>query len=128
MGIRLDQIAGALVPELAGPVSGGAAPRSSVSLPAASAPAPAPAAPVPTVNVGSSALPAQTEAVVEEVNQALRALQTDLSIQFDSDTGRSQVIVSSADGEVLRILPPDEVLDALGKVQAIIGLLLDETG
>jgi len=131
MGIRLDQNLSTLVPELAVPVSGGAAPRSFVSLPSPVVPNVS-AAPVslPTaeLDLSSGVTLEQLKDALGEINQALRGLQTDVSIEFDADTGRAQAIVTSADGEVLRVLPPDEVLEALGKVHAIIGLLLDETG
>ena len=123
MGIRLDQATALRLAESTGRSSGQIAPRRPASVPTSTETAAAPPSGPAVTPVTAEAL----QVVVEEINQNLQALQTSLDIIHDDASGRSSVIVRNSDGEVIRQLPPEEVLHAVVQVRRIVGILLDET-
>ena len=93
---------------------------------AAPAPAPAPAsAPVAEREVGA----VKTEALVKELNSALEKVDGDYSVSVDNDTGMVVVRITDVEtGEIVKQVPPQQVLDVSMSVEKIIGLLVNDQG
>ena len=71
---------------------------------------------------------AELESTLEEINSYLTEAGSSLSFIHDEASGRSAVQVLDASGEVIRQLPPQELLDVYARIRNIIGILLDESG
>jgi flagellar protein FlaG len=71
---------------------------------------------------------AELESTLEEINGYLAEIGSSLSFIYDEASGRSAVQVLDADGNVIRQLPPQELLDVYAKIRNIVGILLDESG
>ena len=71
---------------------------------------------------------AELESTLEEINSYLTEAGSSLSFIHDEASGRSAVQVLDANGEVIRQLPPQELLDVYARIRNIIGILLDENG
>lgn len=60
-------------------------------------------------------------------SKGIGLLDTRLSFTVDKDTGETVVsIVNSETGEVIKKIPPDEILSLKKRIGEMIGLLLDE--
>ncbi len=65
----------------------------------------------------------------EQVNYALDALNRNLKVSVHKDTGHLIVRVTDPkSGELIRQLPPEQLLDAEVNIKKVIGLFVDETG
>lgn len=63
----------------------------------------------------------------EQLNEVVRIFQKDLSFSVDETTDRLVVkVIDRVTGEVIRQVPPETMLEALGKIHEMLGLLLDE--
>jgi flagellar protein FlaG len=71
---------------------------------------------------------AELENTLEEINSYLAESGSRLSFIHDEASGRSAVQVLDANGNVIRQLPPQELLDVYARIRNIIGILLDESG
>jgi flagellar protein FlaG len=71
---------------------------------------------------------AELKETLEKINSALIESGSRLSFIHDEASGRSAVQVLDADGNVIRQLPPQELLDVYAKIRNIVGILLDESG
>lgn len=70
----------------------------------------------------SHALPA----LVERLNVAARVLRTNLHFLIQEETNQLVVrVVDSATGQVIRSIPPDQVVTAHDTMLTLVGLLLD---
>ncbi|QTL99896.1 flagellar biosynthesis protein FlaG [Iocasia frigidifontis] len=70
---------------------------------------------------------AELEEGVEELNNTVEALHQDLKFELHESSGRMMVEVINLDNkEVIKEIPPREVLDMLGRIREMVGLLLDE--
>jgi flagellar protein FlaG len=64
---------------------------------------------------------------VTQMNRFLNALQKDISFFFDEASGRNGVkVVDRQTGEVLKQIPPEEVLKTAARIREMVGALLDE--
>lgn len=71
--------------------------------------------------------PAEVETAVDQLSDTVALFTTDLQFTVHQETNRIIVRVTKSDtGEVIREIPPERFLDAVARVQAAIGLLLDE--
>jgi flagellar protein FlaG len=88
--------------------------------------APAPAsAPIAQREVGV----AKTEALVKELNSALEKVDGDYSVSVDNATGMVVVRITDVDtGEIVKQVPPQQMLDISMSVEKIIGLLVNDQG
>jgi len=68
------------------------------------------------------------ESTLEGINSYLNEIGSSLSFIHDEASGRSAVQVLDAQGNVIRQIPPQEVLDAYARIRNIVGILLDENG
>ncbi len=71
---------------------------------------------------------AELESTLEEINSYLTEAGSSLSFIHDEASGRSAVQVLDASGNVIRQIPPQELLDVYAKIRNIVGILLDENG
>ena len=72
---------------------------------------------------------AKTEALVKELNSALEKVDGDYSVSVDNDTGMVVVRITDVEtGELVKQVPPQQVLDVSMSVEKIIGLLVNDQG
>lgn len=82
--------------------------------------APAPAPPVPAAEVKNAAA---------ELDKALQQQNSDLSVSVDETTGTMVVqITDSSTGEVVKQIPPKQLMEANVSMNKIVGLLIDDQG
>jgi len=68
-------------------------------------------------------------ALAEQMNDTLRRGDGKFSVSVDNATGRMVVrITDTATGEVVKQVPPQQILDASVSVEKIIGLLVNDQG
>jgi len=67
------------------------------------------------------------EQAIEDLSKGIDLLQRQLHFRLHKETGRLMVLVVNREtDEVIRQVPPEEVLDAAAKLRELIGLLIDE--
>lgn len=67
------------------------------------------------------------EDAVEMLNRSAATLNYDIKFNVVPEEGLLQVHINDADsGELIRAIPPDNVLEVRQRVRAFLGLLLDE--
>lgn len=71
---------------------------------------------------------AELESTLETINSYLTEAGSSLSFIRDEASGRSAVQVLDESGEVIRQIPPQELLDVYARIRNIVGILLDESG
>jgi len=70
--------------------------------------------------------PAVTERVVEALQKYLNSMNVNLQFKVHKGTRTVVVSVVNADtGEVIRQIPPEQMLDAIAKLDELVGTLLD---
>ena len=69
----------------------------------------------------------QVAELAAELNKALEPVNGDFSVSVDGDTGMVVVRIKDADtGDVMKQIPPQQLLDANANMDKIIGLLVDD--
>lgn len=69
----------------------------------------------------------EMEEYLEEMNRAVQLSGRQLQFQLHERSQRWQVfVIDSPSQQVIKELPPRELLDILGKIREMVGLLLDE--
>ena len=71
---------------------------------------------------------AELQSILAEINSYLYEQGSSLSFIHDEASGRSAVQVLDADGNVIRQIPPQELLDVYAKIRNIVSILLDIRG
>ncbi|RJP20927.1 MAG: flagellar protein FlaG [Candidatus Abyssobacteria bacterium SURF_5] len=71
---------------------------------------------------------AEMKSTLDGVNKFLSEIGSSLNFIHDEASGRSAVQVLDEHGEVIRQIPPQELLDVYAKIRNIVGILLDESG
>jgi len=71
---------------------------------------------------------AEIESALDGINKHLTEIGSSLNFIHDEASGRSAVQVLDEHGEVIRQIPPQELLDVYAKIRNIVGILLDESG
>lgn len=87
------------------------------------------------VSGDDTAMPAQTKLdpeilakITDELNEDFRVFNTAISFAVDEDTGDTIIrILDRETNEVIREIPPSEMLRLAARLTEIIGLLIDET-
>lgn len=70
---------------------------------------------------------AEVESAVESINDAIEHINRALRFSIHEDTQRIMVKVINIDtDEVIKELPPEDVLDTVARIREMIGLLIDE--
>lgn len=66
------------------------------------------------------------EQIATDLEKALQQFEGDYSVSVDKDTGKIIVrITDSATGEVMKQIPPQELLDVSKSVDRLVGMLID---
>lgn len=66
-------------------------------------------------------------AAVDILNQAVKPVDQGLRFRLHEDTKILQVeVVNRQTNEVIRTIPPDEILDLMARIHAMVGLFLDQ--
>ena len=131
MGIRIDQAGYPGLDPAAGTASSGTnntARRSEIGSKPAAPQLASVTAETPAVDNTYEADAAELESTLEEINKYLTEAGSSLAFIHDEASGRAAVQVLDADGNVIRQIPPQEVLDVYAKIRNIVGILLDENG
>ena len=69
----------------------------------------------------------QIEALAKELNSALAQIDGNYSVSVDNDTGMVVVRITDTEtGELVKQVPPQQVLDVSISVEKIIGLLVND--
>ena len=71
---------------------------------------------------------AEIESALDGINKYLTEIGSSLNFIHDEASGRSAVQVLDEHGDVIRQIPPQELLDVYAKIRNIVGILLDESG
>jgi len=67
------------------------------------------------------------ESVVKDLNDAVKMFNTNLSFSIDKDTGKTVIkVVDVATKEVIRQIPPDDVLRIAAHIKELLGILYDK--
>ena len=66
------------------------------------------------------------EVLAEDLNEALSRFDGDYSVSVDDATGMLLLRIKDSAGDVVKQIPPQQVLDASVSVQKIIGLLVND--
>ena len=70
-----------------------------------------------------------TEQLAAELSSALEHVEGDFSVSVDHDTGMIVVrITDVSTGEIVKQVPPQELMDADLNMEKIVGLLVDDEG
>lgn len=70
---------------------------------------------------------ARIERIAEAMDNYVRSVQRDLNIQVDHDTDKVIVkVLSRETGEVIREIPPEELLRLASRMEEMAGVLIDE--
>ena len=69
----------------------------------------------------------QTQALAAELNKALEQVDGNYSVSVDDDTGMVVVRITDTEtGDIVKQVPPQQVLDANVSVEKIVGLLVND--
>ena len=69
----------------------------------------------------------QVAELAAELNKALETVNGDFSVSVDDDTGMVVVRIKDSDtGDIMKQIPPQQLLDANANMDKIIGLLVDD--
>jgi uncharacterized FlaG/YvyC family protein len=66
------------------------------------------------------------EALAEDLNKTLSRFDGDYSVSVDDATGMLLLRIKDSAGDIVKQIPPQQVLDARVSVQKIIGLLVND--
>jgi flagellar protein FlaG len=70
--------------------------------------------------------PEVLQKAVEQLQTAAQLVYVSLSFKVDTDNNKVQVIVKNQDtGEVIREIPPSDVIKAASQMQDLVGILMD---
>lgn len=68
------------------------------------------------------------ERIADAMDSFVKSIQRDLDIQFDKGTGRTVVrVLSRETGEVIREIPPKELLELASRMEEMAGVLLNKS-
>ena len=68
----------------------------------------------------------EVKALAEEMNGAIQQIEGNFSVSVDDATGMVVVRITDTSGELVKQVPPQQILDANVSVEKIIGLLIDD--
>jgi len=74
--------------------------------------------------------PSRLKALLEDVGKDLKKLHNvDLQFSVHKPSGKIMVtVIDGSSGEILRELPPSEILDIAARVDIMLGLIFDQKG
>lgn len=78
-------------------------------------------------NKGEEVSREKVEEAVEKMNKAVETIHEDLQFQLHDETDIMMAkLVNLEKHETIKEMPPKEILDMLGQVQKMVGLIIDE--
>ena len=86
---------------------------------------PAPPEQLPAVAKPSTDFSHTRQVIAEQVSRYLQASTRNLEFQVDSESGKAVIVVRDADGQVIRRIPGEEVLQIMHRLNAQSGTLID---
>lgn len=128
MGIRIDQTGYPGLDPAAGTTSGVSTNRLVGSSPPATSQFASVEAQTYVATDAANLDAAEMKSTLDGVNKFLNEVGSSLNFIHDEASGRSAVQVLDEHGEVIRQIPPQELLDVYAKIRNIVGILLDENG
>jgi|WetSurMetagenome_2_1015567.scaffolds.fasta_scaffold554733_2 flagellar protein FlaG len=82
----------------------------------------------PTVKIRKSDAPIDVEAVAKDLNTTLRMLDTKVAFAVDRSANKVIIRVVNADtDEVIRQIPPEEMLHVAARMKELLGVIFDAT-
>ncbi len=73
--------------------------------------------------------PDEVEELIDELNDVMRIINTKLSFSIDNETKRPIIKVTDRDTEeLIRQIPPEELLKVSHKIHELMGILFDARG
>ena len=71
--------------------------------------------------------PSELNKTIEELNKHFQIFNTRLSFSFNDESDTAVIKIQDRNsGEVIKQIPPQEMLDSLAKISNIVGLLIDK--
>lgn len=71
---------------------------------------------------------ARIERIAEAMDNYVKSIQRDLDIRIDRETGTVMVkVLNRETGEVIREIPPEELLNLASKMEEVAGVLLNKS-
>ena len=71
--------------------------------------------------------PEKINAVVKELNDAMRIISTSLSFSIDEATGKTVIrVIDDGTKQVIRQIPSEDVLNVAARITELLGVLFDE--
>ncbi len=65
---------------------------------------------------------------IEELNKHIKIFNSQMAFSFDEDSGKTVITISNKETEeIIRKIPPEEILKLSAKFREVIGTILDET-
>jgi flagellar protein FlaG len=72
--------------------------------------------------------PGQVDAIVKELNEAMRIINTSITFSVDKPTGKTVIRVMDADTkQVIRQIPSEEMMRVAERITQLLGVLFDKT-
>ncbi|GAB6138172.1 flagellar protein FlaG [Halanaerobaculum tunisiense] len=69
----------------------------------------------------------QVKEGLEKLNETVQTFHEDLQFELHEDSNRMMTkLVKTDNNEVLKEIPPEEMLDMIGRIKNMVGLILDE--
>ena len=72
--------------------------------------------------------PSSLSSLAKELNDAMAMFSTDISFSIDKDTGKTVIkVIDNSTKEVIRQIPPEDVLRIAARIKELVGILYDHT-
>lgn len=69
----------------------------------------------------------ELEGSLAQINQTVQVFHKNLKFRLHDESGRMYVeVFNTDDSSVIKTIPPQEMLDMLGRIKEMVGLLIDE--
>ncbi|SEO57472.1 flagellar protein FlaG [Aquisalimonas asiatica] len=79
------------------------------------------------VQAGDPASRNEVQGAINQINEAVQLVRTDLEFSVDDDTGRAVVkVLESRSDEVIRQIPAEEILTIAENIEEMRGILFDD--
>ncbi|MFV8833596.1 flagellar protein FlaG [Aquisalimonas sp. APHAB1-3] len=79
------------------------------------------------VQAGDPASRSEVQGAIDQINDAVQMVRTDLEFSVDDDTGRAVVkVLESRSDEVIRQIPAEEILTIAENIEEMRGILFDD--
>lgn len=82
---------------------------------------------VPSIEPGTGVKPSSQQVIkaVEQINNFLTLMNTHLQFKIHDETKQLMVKVVNEEGEVIREIPPEKIMEMLAKMRESLGMIMD---